>query len=316
MKGIKYGFAIGMCIVVLMAIFSQKNTTKTPIYHKIEYQEFDSLKDSNLINISIATPNYLNYPQIIEQLLLWNKEASSITEVGYYGKTKKNKDIVYIKISNQSKKNNPVVLITGSIHGNEPWSTGCVMAYAGNLLNKYGKEKEITDLIDSRDIYIIPVVSPDSYPTNRNIDGVDPNRDFPSKISPNHKSTKTIDSLRNFFIQIKPNAAISTHTSGRFILFPYGDTRKICPNNEDYKLIVNKMALLCDYKSVKASEFYRYPIIGTELDWYYANKAFSIVFEIGDHQRIPTHEEIIDEFDRTWEGIKLFIEKAPLVEII
>lgn len=271
-------------------------------------------KTPQIPNISIKVPAYLDYPNIVKQCKQWNKEAPDLTEVGTYGRTKRMQDLYYIRICNKiDKKQRPVVLITGCIHGNEPLSTGCVMAYIGTLLGEYGKNKEITELVESRDIYFVPVVSPDSYPDSRRVDGVDPNRDFPSPSRPNHQSTLSVASIQNFFLKIKPNAAISGHTFGRVYLIPYGDTNSRTANEADYQRIVGKMGNMSNYGIKHCSDLYGQPIIGGEIDWFYRNGAFSIVIEYGTHQRIPTQIEINNEFDRTFKSVLLFIKEGAMV---
>lgn len=273
-------------------------------------------KTPRVPNISVKIPSYLDYPQIVTQVQKWATEAPDLTEVGFYGKTKRGTDICYIKICNKlDPKPRPKVLITGCIHGNEPWSTGCVMAYAGTLLGEYGKNKEITDLIESREIYIIPVISPDSYPHSRHVDGVDPNRDFPGPSRPNHQSTPSIVAVQNFFLKIKPNAVISGHTHGRIYLTPFGDKMQVCPNDADYKRIVGKMADMSNYRIDRACNMYGRPIHGSEVDWYYRNGAFAIVMEFGTHQQRPSLDQITSEFNRTWSSVQLFIKEAPVVQI-
>lgn len=261
-------------------------------------------------------PNYLTYKEIIHQLKEWEEQAKDLAEVGTYGKTTKGTDIFYIRINNEfDAKPKPKVLITACIHGNEPWSTGVVMAYAGTLLGQYGEDQNITDLVNSRDIYIIPVVSPDSYPDSRRVDGVDPNRNFPGPSKPDKKSVAPVKSLMDFVLQIKPNAIVSGHTWGRIFLQPYGDKNELCPDHEEYQRILKQMGEMCDYDMQRACEMYNEPIFGTEVDWYYRNKIFAIVMEFGTHQKIPTPKEIKSEFERTFQGVLWFIEEAPVVEL-
>lgn len=276
-------------------------------------------------NISNPIPTYLEYPQIVEQIKMWNKEAPGITEVGTYGKTAKGTDLYYIRIANLKSK--PLgfseltvkpaltVMITGCIHGNEPHAAATVMAYAGTLLSEYGKNQEVTDLIDSRDIYIVPVVSPDSHPHSRQIDGVDPNRDFPGPTRPNHKSTPSVSAIQSLFLKVRPQAVISGHTFGRVYLYPYGDKYEQCPNAADFQRIIGKMGQMSQYRVDRACNNYARPIIGTEVDWYYRNGAFAVVMEFGTHQQKPSHQEIKSEFQRTYSSILLFIKQAPLVVI-
>lgn len=265
-------------------------------------------------NISIKVPAYLDYANIVQQCKKWNEEAPDLTEIGTYGKSKRGQDLYYIRICNKlDKKPRPTVLITGCIHGNEPWSTGTVMGYIGTLLGEYGKNQEITDLVESRDIYFVPVVSPDSYPHGRHVDGVDPNRDWPGPNRLNHQSTPSIAALQSFFLKIKPKAAISGHTFGRVYLIPYGDTNTRTPHEADYQRIVGKMAEMSQYGIKHCCDVYGRPISGSEIDWYYRNGAFSIVIEYGTHQEKPSQDEINSEFKRTFKSVLLFIKEAAVL---
>lgn len=310
--------SIALNFVILFQLGTRKLDTSKEIFEppvqKIIVEPV--VPKARIPDISTTIPSFLEYKAIVEQLETWNKEAPDLTTVSSYGKTKQGQELFYIRIFNKvENKKSPKVLITGCIHGNEPWSTAEVMAYAGNLLGEYGKNKEITELVNSRDIYIVPVISPDSYPFSRYVDKVDPNRDFPGPSKPNHVSTPSVQALQNLFQQIKPNAVLAGHTFGRIYLTPYGDKRSLCPNQNDFARIAGKMAEMSDYKIDRACNLYGKPIFGTEIDWYYRNGAFAIVMEIGTHQEKPTQEQINTEFNRTWESVKYFIKEAPLVEI-
>lgn len=288
-------------------------------------------KKPNVPNISNPIPAHLAYDAMVERIKEWNKAAPNLTEVNTYGESSRGQKLWYIRITNKlSLKNamlvecpeqhvvkyNPrkVVLITASIHGNEPWSTGCIMAYIGNLLKSYGQDEAITNLIDTRDIYFVPVVSPDSYPHSRHVDGVDPNRNFPGPRN-NRRSVPPVRAIQDLFNKIKPSAVISGHTYGQVYLYPHGDKMQTCQNDSDFKSIVGEMSRLSRYRMQRACEMYGRPIFGTEVDWYYRNKAFAIVMEFGTHQRPPSLDEITSEFDRTYKAVLYFIEKAPEVTI-
>lgn len=267
-------------------------------------------------NISTPVPAFMQYPAVVAQLQKWNKEAPDLTEVGTYGKSRQGKDLTYIRVTNKfDGLPKPVVLIHACIHGNEPHATANVMATIGTMLAGYGKDQEVTTLINTRDIYFVPVMCVDSYPNSRTIDGVDPNRDFPGPSRPSHKSTPCVDQMQTFFTKIKPKAVISTHTFGRILLCPYGDSKTRCPNDADYTRIVGKMATMCQYRIDRACNMYATTIGGSEVDWYYRHGAFSIVMEVGTHQRPPSLPEVQSEFQRTYKGILYFIQDAPTVSI-
>jgi len=287
-------------------------------------------------DISVKIPEYLNYEKTVEQLKKWNSEAPKLTSVGTYGTSSRGKELWYIRIhGDDGDDNDPVVLTTACIHGNEPLSASTVMGYIGTMLDAYGEDEEVTKLIDTRDFYFIPVVSPDSYPNSRHVDGVDPNRNFPTLRDPNKRSVAPVQALQEFFLKIKPNAVISGHTWGRVYLIPYGDTMQNCPNHSDYKPIMDQMAELSKYRWIRACDMYMTggglnnppiiktwglegygtPIYGTEVDWYYRNGAAGIVMEFGTHQRIPSVSDIKTEFDRTYKAVLHYYDKAPLMKI-
>lgn len=267
-------------------------------------------KNPNPINLNITIPGYLEFKKTLEQAKAWQKEAPDLVSVENYGKTSQDKDLFYIKIANKNTENvNPNVFITAAIHGNESWSSACAMAYAGNLINDYGKNERITKIVNSRNIYIIPIASPDSYPKSRLVDKVDPNRNFFSN-KQNFTSVPPVENLKNLFKKVKPKSIISMHTYGRIFLIPYGETYKDCENKRDYLDLVGKMARLANYKIDKACNLYTRPIYGTDVDYFHKNGTFSIVMEVGTHQVPPSLEQTVSEFKRTWESILLFLEES------
>jgi hypothetical protein len=258
---------------------------------------------------------YQSYDEIVKTFKGWEAKAKDIVEVGTYGSDARAGKHYYIKISNEFRPSSEKVLITACIHGNEPWSTSTVVSCAGKIISLYGRDEGITKLIDERTIYIIPVVSPDSYPTSRSAHGVDPNRNFPTLKEPDRESVPPIKNLRDFFNEIKPDGVLSGHTYGRIFLIPWGDSTKDNPNLSDYERVASEMCDLSGYRYQRACQMYNRPIYGTEIDWYHRNGAFAMVMEFGSHQRKPTEKETKEELDRTFYSIVHFIKESPKVEI-
>jgi len=256
-------------------------------------------------DISVEVPLYLNYDKCVSQLKKWNKEAPQITEIGVYGKSHKGRDLYYFRIS-AGKKDKPKVLITACIHGDEKIATATVMAYIGKMLASYTVDEEVTDIIDTRDVYFIPIVSPDSYETDqRHVLGKDPNRNF--NASP---SVPAVQGLKEFFLKHKFKAYSSGHSSGRIFIYAYGNKLDKCPHHKQYVDLLGRMEESCGYGLVKGSAVYGRPIYGTDVDWGYSQGAFSIVTEYGRdfHQR-----DIKGEVDKTYRAFLLFMKEAPII---
>jgi hypothetical protein len=94
-----------------------------------------------------------------------------------------------------SQENEPEVLLTSSMHGDETTGFVLTLRLIDHLLRGYGDDPEITELVDQTEIWINPLANPDgtysggddtvagairSYTTTGGGDsGVNPNRNFP-----------------------------------------------------------------------------------------------------------------------------------------
>ena len=290
-----------IALFVLSTLFFYSTSTERPVeelFKKFEgaVSELTQPQEPQQPNISVVIPSFMEYPQLVEQLKAWEKEAEDLVEIGTYGKTTKNKDQVYIRITNEMKTGDkPKVLMSGCIHGNEPISTCTVLGWIGTILDNYGKDAKITELVDTRELWFIPVISPDSYPNSRSVDGVDPNRNFYD----NKKSVTPIQNLRDFFKKQEFDAFASGHSYGRVFIYP--------SNKDAYKRICGKMGDLSGYRTRGGSA-------GPTLDANWADRqgAFGIIIEFGTHQRPPSDNEIKDEFNRTYEAALYFMKEAPI----
>jgi hypothetical protein len=298
---LKKGFLILLLFLLIFSLnFKNFSTVEQPSVEPIKTPKIEQYISS-----------YQTYEEIITRFKRYEKESPELIEIFQYGKSSKGKDLYCIKISNKRKPGANRILVTASIHGNEPLSTSVSMSYILYFLNNYNKDKELTRILNETTIYYVPVVSPDSYPYSRNVDNVDPNRDFPTLKNPDKKSILVIENLKKLFSSIKPHSVLSCHTYGRMFLIPYGDSKKDCINHEIYYNLTKKMGDATGYKVLKISQLYGNPIFGTESDWYYRNGALSIVMELGTHQKKPSYEDTKEEFNRTISGFLIFINESP-----
>lgn len=282
------------------------------IFHLISHDEIKEkeVPKPKSIKLEKVFFGHQEYEEIISTFKKWDKISPDLIEVGTYGKTTNNKETYFLKISNEYSPGRDVVLITSCIHGNEPLSTSTLMCFMANLIEQYGKEQEITDLINARTIYFVPVISPDTYPYKRHVDGVDPNRNFS-----NNLSVPPVQNLKEFSLKIKPSSVLSGHTYGRIFLIPWGDNKETNPNHQEYKRIATQMCEYSKYNFQRTCEMYNKPIFGTEIDWYHRHGAFSMVIEFGEHQNKATLEESKKEFEMTFKSILFFIKESTKVKI-
>jgi carboxypeptidase T len=99
-----------------------------------------------------------NYPGIVDTFSI--------------GRSVENRDIWCIKISDQpnSDENEPEALLVGLQHAREAITGTSLIFFMQYLCQNYGSNPRITDLVNNREIFIIPCANPDGYERNRRTD--------------------------------------------------------------------------------------------------------------------------------------------------
>jgi hypothetical protein len=224
------------------------------------------------------------------------------------------KKIQILKVSNNVHEDDgkkPVVVFTGSTHGDEWISTAVPMGILDRLLAGYGKDDRLTRIVDRSVTYWLPSASPDSYHKTREVHGVDPNRVYPY---PGYDQEPSILSARNFmrwYEEIKPQGTIDYHGIQGSILWPWGYTEDYITNKVDfdrYDTIAGAMAKSSGYiHGPTATTIYL--AAGVTLDaWYYLHNTLSMTIEIGANSKIPDESEISKHVDANEDALYQYVE--------
>jgi hypothetical protein len=261
-------------------------------------------------------PAHRDYASVIRLIRSWAAAAPDLATVEQYGTSTKGQPLVCLQLTSPSgwpiikstgqRVPPPAALIHACIHGNEPLSTSVVLAYVAHLLAGYGRDDVCTQALESRQIVLVPVVCPDSFPFARASDGKDPNR-----VWADAQPVTAVAAMQKLFARVQPAACWSGHTSGRQFLTPLGDSRERIPEEQQYADLFARMAKLANYQWLHACELYGRPIFGAETDWYYRHGACAHVTEYGTHQHAPSLADTQAEFTRTWPAFLLWLKEAP-----
>jgi len=122
---------------------------------------------------------YHNYEQTIEKINSLKEKYYDLLSFFPIGKSVLGKDILCVKIKSKNKAKYSC-LIDGCIHGSE-WESGELCLYfLESLLKNYGKDKNLSKVMDMSEINVIPILNPDGRQKDRrwNENGVDLNRNF------------------------------------------------------------------------------------------------------------------------------------------
>ncbi len=201
---------------------------------------------------------------IAEEMQALAAQYPRITKLEVIGQSVQGQDIYALRITRNAQRvpigRRPAVHYHGVQHAREWIAAEMTTRLMNYYVQGYGTNPEITDLVDTRDIWIVPVVNPDGYdytftPGNRlwrkNLrdndgdnqitiqDGVDPNRNWPEKWGWDNEGSSPVPSdqtyrgtgpasepeiqaLDGLLQRVKPKFAVDYHSFGPLLLYPYG----------------------------------------------------------------------------------------------
>lgn len=132
-------------------------------------------------------PSYQQYQAIMQR---WAADFPSICSYHEIGTTQNGRALMALRITDNpgTDEDEPEVLYTSTMHGDETTGYVLMLHLIDDLLNGYGSDAELTSMVDSMEIWINPLANPDGtyhggdstvtgarrYLAN----GVDPNRNF------------------------------------------------------------------------------------------------------------------------------------------
>jgi hypothetical protein len=233
-----------------------------------------------------------------------------------------------MKISDNvgTTEDEPRVLYLGCHHAREIITVEIPLYIMYWLTDNYGTDSLATYLVDNREIWIVPLMNPDGreyvehtgdWRKNRRDNGdgtygVDLNRNWgymwgyddigssPNSGSETYRGTGPFSEpetqvIRDLMLNHQFDTAISYHSHGRLILYPWGYTSDPCADNAIFAALGDSMASFNGYAPGPGSSLY--PVNGDSDDWMYGeqlikDKVFSYTFEVGT-EFYPSEAEII-----------------------
>ncbi|MFU8844502.1 MAG: M14 family zinc carboxypeptidase [Bacteroidales bacterium] len=126
---------------------------------------------------------YHSYQEIIDLADSLAQAFPSLCQKIIYGTSLGGRELAALRISDNVmvEEGEPKVMFDGGIHGDEIGASENVIRFARDFLLKYGVDPVVTNLINSREIWLFLMVNPDGRVnmSRYNNNGVDLNRDAP-----------------------------------------------------------------------------------------------------------------------------------------
>ncbi len=206
---------------------------------------------------------YFTYDQILQKLdsmaRRWPNLISVKQPTGPL-RTHEGRPLYWVKISDNPNvaESEPQMLYTGVHHAREPMGVSQLLYYMYFLLENYATNPDVRALVNSTELYFVPVVNPDGYVYNAttnpqgggmwrknrrdNLDGtfgVDLNRNYganwgfddigssPETDRETYRGTSAFSepetqALRDFSLQHRFRLALNYHSFGNLFIYPYG----------------------------------------------------------------------------------------------
>jgi hypothetical protein len=276
------------------------------------------------------------------------------------GRSYEGRKLFVLKISDNvaTDESEPEVYVDGGIHGHEHLSTEQALALIRWLVEGFGSDPRTTAIIDSAEIWIAPLVNPDGavfdisegrfhrWRKNRqpNADGskgTDINRNFGymwagpgSSADPSDAfyrgtrawSTPEARRIRDFVGSRvvasgqKLALALTIHSHGEFVMYPFGWTREEVPpdmrpsDRVRLEALAEGIAQRNGYRAVQAGKLYRSS--GTFMDWAYAkHRILALTLEMAPAANVEdgwyVHDaDIPVELERNRDALLWFLEQA------
>jgi parallel beta-helix repeat protein len=210
--------------------------------------------------------SFHNYAETTSELEDIANNYSDITNLYDLGYSVLGRTIWGLKITDNPdiEENEPEVRICGAHHGDEYMSVELPLLLALHLVENYSIDPGITNLIDDREIWIIPLVNPDGREASSryNNNGVDLNRDYgymwdgsggsPSPFSQPETQVIRDNALKNNYV-----LSLSYHTTAAYVNYIWNYKPQPAPDEAVVVMLSNQYAASSGYTAINGFDWYQ-----------------------------------------------------------
>ncbi len=234
---------------------------------------------------------YHTVAETVAELESLHAAHPDLTALEVLGHSLEGRPIHALKISDDAAREDaeePDVLFVGNHHARELMSVEVPLGLARTLLQRYSRDARVRQLVNEREVWIVPLLNPDGHVhqedtqlrpgwrKNRRLEagevvGVDLNRNYSHQwghddegssfepLSETYRGTHAFsepesDALRHLVERQRFTIAISYHSFGQLVLYPWGWTRdRVTPDHAVYAALADSMVRDNGYRPGNAS---------------------------------------------------------------
>jgi len=255
---------------------------------------------------------YLTFAEVVVELD--NMRAlypNLITVRQAIGNSLESRQIWMVKISDNpdADESEQEILYTGLHHAREPQGMTTLIYFMWYMLENYGTDPTVTNLVENRELYFVPVVNPDGYVYNQQTNpngggmwrknrrnngngtfGVDLNRNYgyrwgydnsgssPNTSSETYRGAAAFSEpetqvMRDFALSRQFRMANNYHSYGNLLIFPWGFIANFfTPDHSTYVAWGQDMTQFNNYVEGTANQTVGYLVNGEANDWFYGEQ--------------------------------------------
>lgn len=182
--------------------------------------------DMKMINNKMLA-DYPTSAQVADKLKALVAKYPKIMKLVSIGKSVKGKELLFVKISDnvETDEVEPEFKYISSMHGDEITGRELTTMLIDEIGQKYGKDSEITELVNNSELYIMPSMNPDGSDMKQraNAKYSDLNRNFPDIITDSQSSAagREIETQAVMAFQATRQFALSANFHGGTIVANY-----------------------------------------------------------------------------------------------
>ncbi|XP_072473320.1 carboxypeptidase B2 [Notamacropus eugenii] len=241
---------------------------------------FDSEKTTNGTFSPRASSSYYHHYHSLHEIYYWmeviTKAYPDMLEKIHIGSSFEKRPLSVLKLSTKRNTSRNAIWIDCGIHAREWVAPAFCMWFIGYATQFYGKQPEVTKLLNHLDFYVMPVLNVDGYDYTWKTDrmwrknrsrhkgnrciGTDLNRNFASKhwceagasnsscreiyCGPHPESEPEVKAVASFLRRNLDHikAYLTMHSYSQMVLFPYSYTMSRSKDHEELSLVARQAA--------------------------------------------------------------------------
>jgi murein tripeptide amidase MpaA len=264
--------------------------------------------------------------EIEKELKSITAQYPEITKMFSIGKTSKGRNLWVIKLSNNVKVDDdrPEFKYIANMHGDEIVGREMMLKLIKDLATQYGKDQQVTSLLDRVQIYIMPSMNPDGAAASKRGNGknVDLNRDFPDFSTNDNKDTLEgrqleTQAVMNWQKERKFVLSANFHGGAEVVNYPWDTAAAKFPQEAYVKQLSLEYADLAPYIGASTAfdngitnGYAWYEVNGGMQDWsIYFRKDLQLTIEVSN-DKWPAYTMVDYYYNQNKAALLRFIERA------